>query len=60
MTGSTPFLVVGRHNRRILHEAATLAEARGFSEGCSRPTAIAILPELRLRGVALLPSNHRG
>lgn len=44
---ATPFLVIGRHNRRILHAAATLAEARGFSEGCSRPTAVAFMPELR-------------
>ena len=39
------FLVVNRGNRRVLHQADSLAEARGFSEGHSKPTAIAIIAE---------------
>ena len=42
---SAPFLVLNRANRRVIHQAASLAEARGFSEGHPRPCAIAIVAE---------------
>jgi hypothetical protein len=40
---NTPYLVLNRSNRRVLHQAATLAEAEGFSRGCPKPTATAML-----------------
>jgi hypothetical protein len=43
---SAPFLVLNRSNRRVIHQAASLAEARGFSEGHPRPCAIAIIAEV--------------
>ena len=42
------FLVVNRGNRRVLHQADSLAEARGFSEGHSKPCVIAIVAETYL------------
>jgi hypothetical protein len=42
---STPFLVLNRSNRRVIHQAASLAEARGYSEARDEPTTIAMLAE---------------
>jgi hypothetical protein len=42
---STPFVVIDRSSKRILHQAATLPEARGFSEARDEPTTIGMIPE---------------
>jgi hypothetical protein len=41
---SAPFLVL---NRRVIHQAKTLPEAKGFCEGHPQPTSIAMLAETR-------------
>lgn len=43
MSGS--FLVLNRSNRRVIHQAASLAEARGYSEAREEPTTIAMVAE---------------
>ena len=46
---SSPFIVLDRSTRRVIHQAKTLAEARGFSEARDEPTTIGIIPEVRAR-----------
>jgi hypothetical protein len=41
----TPFVVLDRSSRKVIHQAATLAEARGFSEARDEPTTIGMIPE---------------
>jgi hypothetical protein len=43
---SAPFVVIDRSSKRILHQAATLPEARGFSEARDEPTTIGMIPEI--------------
>ncbi len=43
------FLVVDRASRRIRHEAASLAEARGYCECRRKPSAVAILVDAFIR-----------
>lgn len=38
-------MVIDRSSKRILHQAATLPEARGFSEVRDEPTTIGMIPE---------------
>jgi len=42
---ATPFLVLNRGNRRVIHQCESLAEAKGYSDGHSSPTSIAMLAE---------------
>ena len=42
---SAPFVVIDRGSKRILHQAATLGEARGYSEARDEPTTIGMIPE---------------
>jgi hypothetical protein len=42
---SHPFLVLNRSNRKVIHQAASLAEARGYSEARDEPTTIAMVAE---------------
>jgi hypothetical protein len=44
---SSPFLVLNRSNRRVIHQAKTLPEAKGFCDGHPRPCSIAMLAEGR-------------
>jgi hypothetical protein len=44
MTGK-PFVVLNRGDRKVIHQAATLAEARGYSEARDEPTAVAMIAE---------------
>ena len=40
-----PFVVIDRGSKRILHQAKTLGEARGYSEARDEPTTIGMIPE---------------
>jgi hypothetical protein len=42
---SAPFIVLNRSNRRVIHQAASLEAARSFTEGHSKPCAIAMIAE---------------
>jgi hypothetical protein len=45
MSASAPFVVIDRGSRKILHQARTLGEARGYSEARDEPTTIGMIPE---------------
>ncbi|HET6324810.1 MAG TPA: hypothetical protein VFG04_08925 [Planctomycetaceae bacterium] len=42
---ATPFVVIDRGSKRVLHQARTLGEARGYSEARDEPTTIGMIPE---------------